>query len=229
MEPSGVKHARRSVDLTGRSSPLSISRRFARPLLRRILPGTAISPLSISVHISQGCPQRSFGGWRMLRRHLRLQMVCYYCLVVLEYLIIHISVIMDELPLPAAHAPSPSAHAPSPPPATPIPASQTATQTRASKGKAHEDPRVVSDQPRASQPDHPYSLRGTKRSAPAEPSATPAGPSQAGAEGEITPRRSTAQPTSGIPRVEVENPSPPHPSRRARTDGGSVATGKVSV
>ena len=160
-------------------------------------------------------------------------MVRYYCLVVLEYLVMHISVIMDELPLPAAHAPSPSARAPSPPLPSPIPASQAAsqaaTQTRASKGKAREDPRVVPDQPRASQPDHPYSLRGMKRSAPAEPSATPAGPSQAGAEGEITPRRSAAQPTSGIPHVEVENPSPPRPSRRARTDGGAVATGKVSV
>ena len=136
---------------------------------------------------------------------------------------------MDEFPLPSAPLPSSPARAPSPPLPSPIPASQAATQTRASKGKAREDPRVVPDQPRASQPDHPYSLRGTKRSAPAESSATPAGPSQAGVEGEITPKRSVTQPTSGIPRVEVENPSPPRPSRRARTDGGAVATGKVSV
>ena len=101
--------------------------------------------------------------------------------MVLEYLIMQISVSMDELPLPSAHAPSPSACTPFPPPATPIPASQAATQMRASKGKAREDPWVIPDQPCTSQPDHPYSLRGTKHSAPAEPLATLAGPSQAGA------------------------------------------------
>jgi hypothetical protein len=127
----------------------------------------------------------------------------------------------------------PSPLPPLPPSPSPV-ASISGQKTRTSKGKAREDPEIVPETPHASPAvaAHPYALRGTKRRAEPAPPAGPAAgsaDSQTGDEDETTPRKKDVLQGADIPQVHVDSPSPPRPTRQARTDdGGAVNVGEVS-
>lgn len=103
-------------------------------------------------------------------------------------------------------------------PRAPSPLSVPSSLPRISKGKERAEFSALSHRP--------YALRGKKRNLPSDTSAEPAEALPTG-EGEITSKKLDGQSEPGLPRVEVEVPSPPRPSNRRRTDGGSVATGEV--
>jgi hypothetical protein len=128
----------------------------------------------------------------------------------------------------------PSPLPPLPPSPSPAP-SASSQRSRASKGKGREEPEDVPESPQASPvvAARPYGLRGTKRRADPDPPAGPAAGSagsQSGEEEETTPRKGDVPQGADIPAVHVDSPSPPRPTRRARTDdGGTVAVGMVST
>ena len=105
------------------------------------------------------------------------------------------------------------------PPASPLPTPS------ASKGKAPAVPPMPPAPPtQVATPSHPYGTRGTKHREPEGLS------DAAGGKGGVTPRKTDTQYAAGLPRVEVEIPSPPRPTQRPRTDeGGAVAFGDVSI
>ena len=108
---------------------------------------------------------------------------------------------------------------PSPPQSQPpspcLPPSPSGPQTRAKgKGKTHAMPAA----PKAAPP------RGTKRPSPAN---RPAELVDDDGEEETTPRKGGGP--SGVPRVQIDDASPP-PAQRARIEPeGMVATGEVSA
>jgi hypothetical protein len=103
------------------------------------------------------------------------------------------------------------------PPAAPLP--PAGWHTRSSKGKGREQRAQVLDAP------VPHGSRGTKRSITGEgvagPMASASDEEPLDEEGDVTPRKSGAP----VPCVEVNDASPPHPTRRAKI----VATGDVCV
>ena len=90
----------------------------------------------------------------------------------------------------------------------------TGPNTRA-KGKARDDP------PPSTKTQQPRFKKGRKRLA--SPDIT-----DEDEEGELTPKKSDVSPD--VPHLQVDEPSPPRPAQRARTESSVlVATGEVSL
>jgi hypothetical protein len=107
------------------------------------------------------------------------------------------------------------------PPSPHLPPSPSGPQTRAKgKGKARAVSQKTPAAPKAA------SLRGTKRPSPAN---RPEELVDDKGEEETTPRKGGGLSGSNIPRVQIDDASPP-PAQRARIEPeGMVATGEVSA
>lgn len=117
------------------------------------------------------------------------------------------AVAMGDLVPQPSHSPSPA-----------LPSS-SGPQTRAAKGKQRAVPAAKADAPLTPSVPGP---RGTKR-----PSDTDLVTIE---DDETTPRKADGPPSAGVPRVQVDDASPPPPARRPRTDAvPMVATGDVCV
>jgi hypothetical protein len=135
--------------------------------------------------------------------------------------LIHLFNVWDMYSSQAVAMSDPSPH-PSEPPSPAIPPSYSERETRSSKGKARAVPSAAAAAPPITPVTPAYDLRGIKRPADAITSST------IDDEQETTPRKADGPPDAVIPRVQVDDASPPPPARRARTEpAGMVAIGDV--
>jgi hypothetical protein len=208
---SGRTLRTRTVPPTGAYSLRHISHTSAKLWRRSTRVSTAIymrlASAAISVQVST---RRSRGGFLTTRPCRTLLMVHCICLACSQLICINTVTMHDAPPsIPQSN----TTPVQPPPPARPV---------RASKGKGREIPLSTLELPHTP----PYTLRGTKRRADANPSTAdvPVEPTAIPKGEEVTPHQSVE-----VPLVHVDDGSPP-PARRARTENSvAVSTGDVCL